>query len=126
LLLLGCGPELDMQRDPAGEDIEFTRVEPGQCLWREFPEIPVWRSVKVVDCGGDRWQVKLLNRFNAESAGSYPGDAAFLEQARSRCAAGWTEFLAPAELDWADGDRSVACLQHRVAGEAPAGTPAPQ
>jgi hypothetical protein len=108
-----------MAREPKGEDIEFRDAQPGQCLWREVPELTVWRGVKVVDCAGDQWQVKLLNRFTIDAASAFPGDAGFLEHARARCATGWTEFLAPSELDWADGNRTVVCLEHRDKSRAP-------
>jgi hypothetical protein len=121
-LLIACGPELNVQRAPSGQDVQFEEVEPGQCLWREIPEHPVWESVRVVDCAGDRWQVQLLNRFTIDAAGPYPGEGFMLDQARAHCGAGWTESLPPRDWQWERGDRVVVCLKHRDPAAAPAGT----
>ena len=96
--------------DPAKLDrlVLQSSLLPDECF--NFAPETDWSMVELVDCSG-RWERRVLESFEVERRGTYPGDEYFLQEALARCNRQYTDLLFPVEESWSGGGRTVVCTQ---------------
>lgn len=83
----------------------------GDCFIRP-PDISAVRDVDVVSCSLN-WEYRILTTFEVGASGVYPEESYFEEQANVFCHPNTTDTIVPGPNGWADGDRTILCIQER-------------
>ena len=96
--------------DPAKLDrlIKLERLKVGDCF-NEAPETD-GLLVERIDCS-EAWELRVLDSFDVEGTGRYPGGSFFDQLTYGTCDKRSTTTRLPSGDTWALGDRTVICLQ---------------
>ena len=96
--------------DPSKLDrlVSSGKLDIQECF-NEAPETD-YQMVEVVSCTGDR-QYRTLNSFTVDDFDRYPGQGLFDRRAYDKCGRRYSSTLFPTTDTWAQGDRTVTCLQ---------------
>ena len=95
-------------RGPAGTDVRA--MQPGQCF---VPTETVLDGGRTIPFGTDTACMEGTARVVANvilPTGAFPGAAAFDSVVADYCGGEQNTVVAPTEVSWANGDRSVVCL----------------
>ena len=95
---------------PLSAVIEALDVREGDCINSKLPEGIDIENVEIVECSGS-WDYRVLNFFEVEVRGDFPGTDYFLGQASENCDRRWSNILFPAEDSWKLRDRTIRCIQ---------------
>ena len=105
-------PTFDAAPTPLVADISVIDVREGDCITSRLPDGLVFETVQMVACSAD-WQFRVIGSFAVETTGSFPGDDYFVQQAFVRCDRRYSDHLIPTAESWAQGDRTINCMQGR-------------
>lgn len=84
---------------------------PGDCFRRPADTSAI-REIELVSCLLN-WEVRVLTSFEVGANGDYPEPSYFEDQAAAFCHPNSTGTIAPGPNGWADGDRTILCIQER-------------
>ncbi len=88
-------------------------VRDGDCFNTNSPitgsAVQYFEDVTLTPCVGF-WDYRVLSSYASSLTGGYPSDVAFAQEAARRCPRTHDFFFYPSEDTWAEGDRSVVCL----------------
>jgi hypothetical protein len=67
-------------------------------------------KVELVPCSGD-WDFRVLDVFTSNQSGEFPSDAAWRDEADSRCPMEFDFFYTPGKESWDVGDKLITCME---------------
>ena len=95
---------------PLSAEIEAVDIQDGDCIDSSIEQRVTIESVVIVPCSGS-WQYRVVNSFTVAHSIGYPGEDHFSSLAGERCDRRSTDFIYPTNESWAQGDRTISCLQ---------------
>ena len=91
-----------------------TLIQNGQCF-SDAPETS-GGQMEVVECS-DHWEMRILNTIQIPDSEEYPGRQEITRQTAADCDRRYTSNTYPTPDTWAQGSRTIKCIQNNVTGD---------